>query len=86
MNQVIALLGTHKSSTIMGIALLGGAVTSVLLEQATWKQAAAYFVSGCVAILLKQENGGPVTVTGPATVQADTASVQPAPGSTTTIR
>ena len=86
MNSLIALLGTYKSSTIMGIALLGGAVTSVLLEQATWKQAAAAFVSGCVAILLKQESGGGTIITGTATIQAETATVTPQPGNVTTIR
>ena len=81
------LLPPYPSSTIIGISVIIGGVCSVLLDQATPKQAAAAVLSGLVAVLLRQNASGTTVVTGPMpVVNADAATIQPAAGSTTTVQ
>ena len=76
----------HQTTTILGIAVCGGAASAWLLDQLTLKQAAAAAITGCISIAMK-EIGVPVVVQGgQTTVQAENATVQPPAGSTTTVQ
>lgn len=76
----------HQTTTILGLAVLGGATTSVLLDTATPKQALAAAISGIIAIILKEHSVGTAILHTPgAEVSADTVAVQISPGGTANI-
>ena len=78
----------YSLSTIGGLSVIGASVASVLLEQATPRQAVAACIGGLIAVLARQAVGGPVTVSGggPTTIEANTANVTTAPGAKTTVQ
>ncbi len=81
-----ALLPPYPSSTIIGISVIVGGICSVLLDQATPKQAAAAVLSGLVAMLIRQTTGTTV-VTAPASVEVQqvAADVRDAAGALATV-
>ena len=52
----------RQTSTIMGLAVLGGSVSSYLLEAATPRQAAAAAVTGLIAVAMREAGLAPTTV------------------------
>lgn len=77
----------RQTTTIAGLSTIVGTVCAVLGGQLTWPQAVPLFCGAVAAMLLPENGRGPTVVTGPSTsVTAETVAVQPAPGSTTTIR
>lgn len=75
----------YSSSTIIGLGVIAGAVCSVLLDQATPKQAAAAALAGLVSVLLKQATGNTLVTGSSPLIQTDNATVTPLAGSTTTV-
>lgn len=76
-------LPPYQGSTVIGIGIVGGAVSAWLLEQMTWKQAVATAIAGLIQMLIRQTatTSGEAVVIPPGVVVPIVKAAEPAPGS-----